>query len=295
MKNIVYRYIPFIIGMSIAPFLSGQNNTTRLDSVPVIKPKMNQDLYLFTGSGGTEIQFWKNQPVIFKGKKPLRDFGNGLLTLASGLGFGSSNDIIWRVNGRIKCNDALPDWNINLFCEGNITKDRERVRDTDGSWSVETDKIKMMFWDKDATGFILEGADTVGFFLIIMDPHRNTLLNPWATEIFSQKNTQVIPASKKWSLNPKYLKDVDYGVAGRFRDKNLAIISNGSTFKTWIYIQNEFKCIFSADLDDNMISKKDRVMPYFLIDQNIPETERSDLLRLAIMSRIINQVMNKSF
>ena len=296
MKYILYSFFLFSIGMLIVPEACGQNNTARLDSVPVIKPKMNQDLYLFTDSGGTEIQFWKRQPVIFKGKRPMRDFGNELLTLATGFGFVSANDVIWEVYGKIECNDALPEWHTKLFCEGTMIKDRQRVREADGSWSLETDKTKVLFWDKNATGSVLEGADTIGFFLFIMDPLQNTILKPWANEIFSQKNTQAIPASKsKWSFDQMYYRDVDYGIIGTFRDKKFAIISNGSTFKTWIYIQNEFKCIFRADVDDNMISKKDRVMPYLLIDQNIPEMERRDLLRLAIMSRFINQAMNTSF
>jgi hypothetical protein len=296
MRYILCRCLIFFIGISIIPCATGQYSTAGLDSVPVIKPKMNQDLYHFNDGGGTEIQFWKHQPVLFKGRRPMRDFGNEMLTLATGFNFSSSNDVIWKVDGRIECNDALPEWNIILFCEGNLIKDRERVRDSDGSLSIETNKTKVLFWDKNATGSILEGADTVGFFLIIMDPRQNTLLKPWAAEIFSQRNDQPMPASKnQWILNPGYYRDVDYGIIGTLRDKKLAIISNGSIFKTWIYMQNEFKCIFRADLDDNRISKKDRVMPYLLIDKNIPDTERLDLLRLALMSRLVNKAMSASY
>jgi len=296
MRYILCRCLIFFIGISVFPGVTGQYSTAGLDSLPVIKPKMNQHLYHFNDDRGTEIQFWKHQPVLFKGRKPMKDLGNEMLTLATGFNFTSSHEVIWKVDGRIECNDALPEWDIKLFCEGNLIKDRERVRDSDGSLSVETNKTKVLFWDKNATGAILEGADTVGFLLIVMDPLQNSQLKPWAAEIFSQRNNQPLPASKnQWILNPNYYRDVDYGIVGIFRDKKLAIISNGSIFKTWIYMQNEFKCIFRADLDDNRISKKNRVMPYLLIDKNIPDTERRDLSRLAIMSRFINQVISGSY
>lgn len=286
----------FIICLAVffkVSVLTGQINTSGLDSIPIIKPKKNQNLFLFTGNRPEKISFYLKQPAIFKykEKKTLGDIGGGLLTLATGLGSSSSKEVIWRVDANIEANDSLPEWNISLYCEGDFEKSRERVRDEDGSFSIETQELKHLYWEKDATGSIMAGADTAGIFLIIMDPRVDSLLMPWSGDIYSAHEAQATTGSGTiWNWQSE-VRDIDFGIIGTLHGKNFALISNGSEFKTWIYIHNEFRAIFCTDKDDNFIRKKERVMPYLLIGKDVPENEMRELYRLAIMSRLLGKAL----
>jgi len=275
--------------------LTGQINSSGLDSIPIIKPKKNQNLFLFTGSRPEQISFSLKQPAIFKykEKKTLGDVGSGLLTLATGLGSSSSKEVIWKVDCNIEGNDSLPEWNISLFCEGDFEKSRERVRNDDGSFSIETQELKHLYWDKDATGSIIAGADTIGIFLIIMDPRVDSLLMPWSGDVYLSHDAQTTTGSGTiWSWQSE-VRDVDFGIIGTLHGRNFTLISNGSEFKTWIYISNEFRAIFCADKDDNFIRKKDRVMPYLLMGKDVPGNEIRELFRLAIMSRFLSNALTR--
>jgi hypothetical protein len=69
-------------GFFLAPQLQGQIETTVLDSVPVVKPKMRRPLYKFTNNSPKEISVL-DIPVEFK-KNPstpkLNGWGSALFT-----------------------------------------------------------------------------------------------------------------------------------------------------------------------------------------------------------------------
>ena len=74
-------------------------------------------------------------------------------------------------------------WGLILFCEGHLEKDRERVKNEDGSWSSVTGTTGSLYWDRNATGIILENRDTISSFLIITAPWTYPLLKKWAPAI----------------------------------------------------------------------------------------------------------------
>jgi len=295
MKYFLYLLFCFITAILTIPHISGQTHGTRLDSVPVFKQKMTRNIYQFNDSAIREIQYSMKQPKEAKfinAGHTLGDIGAGLLTVLTSVNFASSRDLTWEVGGSIKCNDALPDWDISLFCEGHLEKDRERVENEDGSWSVETQSTRDLYWEKNSTGVIIENNDTIGRFLIIMNPWTNPLLKQWSESISSEPEAQIKTAS-----NNKYYKkfissaDISYGIKGVFRKNEFAIISNGSARKAWFYNDINLSCIFRPDIDDANISNRDRVQPYLLINKDIPQSERRDNFRLAILSRFLSRTL----
>lgn len=87
-----------------------------------------------------------------------------------------------------------------------------------------------------------------------------------------------------WKPSPEN----DYGIIGKFRNKDFILIRNGVNRRTWIITDNMPGCIFQSDLNYPGISKKYRILPYFLIDPDIPEQDRSDFFRLAMVSKILD-------
>jgi hypothetical protein len=293
------KFLKYVLLCLAAEFLlssiSAQTDYRGYDSLSVFKPKRNQNLYQFSDSGAREIQYSLNRPKQTKLVNTghiLGDAGNGFLTALTGINFASSRDLNWIIDGTISCNDVLPDWNINLLCEGNLEKNRQRVRNDDDSWSVETEKTVSLYWEKNATDAIIEGNDTIGAFLIIMDPWTNPLLKQWSANISSEPEPQIKTAS-----NNRFYKDlisypdVSYGIIGKFRKKEFVVISNGNSRKTWIISGNIITSMFRPDMDDSRISNKDRVQPYLLINSDISHPERRDFFRLAILSRYLSRAL----
>jgi hypothetical protein len=290
MRTTLHQIILLIAVMLLVQNLPGQTGKSSYDSVLIIKPKEYKNFYKFSDGGAKEIQFTNKNPKLVKNRpnSGLRDFGNGTLTALTGLGFNSEADGIWEVEGTIKCNDTLPDWNVRLFCEGYQTEDRERVKNDDGSWSVDTKESNFYNWDNNANGLLMEGIDTIGFFIISMNPREDTLLKPLSENIFGPQETPQNFNSK----NHNFFRGMpapfmEYATFGKFRGKNLAMIRNSTDHKVWIYMDNFLTGMFRSDLKNSASNKKNSQLSYLFINSNILSPDRRDLFRLAIMSRFL--------
>ena len=277
----------------INPDISGQADAVRLDTVSILKDKRTRPIYKFNDSGILELQYSFSDPKYQSSGMGLGNAGNGFLTILTGINFATSKDLTYKIDGSIKCKDILPEWKINLFCEGHFEKNRERVKNDDGSWSVVSETVGSLYWDRDARGIILENKDTIGSFLIIMNPWTHPSLKPWSVSISSEPEPQIKTASNnKWYKKYISVADISYGIIGILRTHEFAIISNGTSRKNWFYTDKILSSIFYPDMDDTMISNKDRVQPYLLINKEIPQSERGDYFRLAMLSRLLSQTLD---
>lgn len=298
MRTALYQLILLIAGILVVPVISGQSKVVDFDSVALFKPEISNNLYMFFDRGAKEIQlFEKHSKVLFndKGRKQRR-FGNKLITAATGIGYSVVRDGTWEISGTIQCNDSLPDWRVNFYCGGEEQTTNDKVRNVDGTFSIETENNIRYYWDKKATGLLCENDDTIGSFMIIMNPIADTSLKYWCSYINSQKiqqdNTQ---NTKQVSSFMSYSEiNLDYGIKGKYRGKSFIFISNGTDFKTWFFIDNKFTCMFQSDCDYIKTSRKNRIMPYLLINKNTTDVEKRYLFRFAIMSRFLNKSISKS-
>ena len=279
----------------LAPVVMGQPGTEYMDSVTLIKPGRHINLYKFFDNGVKEIEYQANPDLFVKETKNsnLKDFGNFLMTQISGFGFNSSADGYWKVSGTIQCGDTIPFWTVFMFCGGRVEKERERVRDDDGSWSVETSRTNFFFWDDNAGGILIEGLDTIGNFLIDMDPDDDELYKKWAAVSFpaNHDDTDATPP-KNSIIVPANAQGRDYELLGKYRNRNFALIHNGANRKVWIFLDDLPVCVFQGDFDYAGVKKKYRNTPYILLNKNILAGERRELFRLAIMSRYMNEYLS---
>ena len=286
-------YMLCILALSLLfPAVTAQTNIRQFDSIPVIKPKRNKNLYQFEKPGLTEILFHNNRPEKVQYRNAIfRDAGFNLITGATGVGVGSSNAVYWKSGGTIKSNNVPDEWQIDLYCEGSVEKERERVKNDDGSWSVETNVTNEFFWDRDASGDIVEKKDTIGYFRIIMNPHGNSLLGTMADYVFSQPESKIISDSQNKLFKSFFLNFApDYGIKGVIRNREFTLISSGRALKTWIFSGNDLWGVFQPDVDDiPTIRKRDRISPYLLaFKSKMTQQDMDDLYRLSVMSRLLS-------
>jgi hypothetical protein len=278
-------------GLTGLPGISAQEFLQNLDSVPLVKPKKGRTNYIFSDNGTKEIKIYTNRTEWIEHKvkgSGWREFRRDMFTAITGIGISSETDSYFRITNKILCSDTLPDWNVILFCEGYIQTDRERVRDSDGSSSVETTETNVYLWEKNARGLLIEGNDTIGDFLISINPLQDQMFHelpsvfrPLPEESESTPNRKVFA-----SWLPEAAKD--FGMIGVFRDRKFGMVHIGSGRKVWIFTDEALFGIFQMDLIYPGLAKKYYIKPCLFINPNISPDERRDLFRLAMVSKVLN-------
>lgn len=309
MRTISYRIILLLAGILTIPGIAGQEIMWDVDTVAFHLPdrgkpsfrfltdvintsefyKWGGNLYQFSDSNEREIQYGDIRSTFFQDKSDpvLRDMADGAMTLITGIGFGSTVDGHFEVHGRVRCNDSLPDWNLIMFCQGYQETEKERVRDENGITGVATNQTYVYNWDRNATGILIEGNDTIGFFGIIMNPREDTLLKSFSAELLPIRKSKNIQIKSPYSA--KTATEIDFGISGTFCGNDFFIISDGTDRKTWISMNNEVISMFQ---EYKSFSRKEQIMPFLLVNKNLFGHDRRDLVRIAIMSRCLNSVLN---
>jgi hypothetical protein len=289
MKAFKYGLILLTTVIICNPDIWGQVVLSGFDSIPFSRPGTGRIAYQLFDGMNTEIQYSnaKTELVHYKSNPRWRDAGNGILTALTGFGFTTSTDVNWKISGIVSCNDSLPDWEINLFCEGNVRKERERVKNDDGSWLVERNVINEFYWDKDASGVLIENNDTIGFFSIVLNPRENEFFKSFPDEVFTHRDTT---GKKKFriSVSWKPAAGIDFGIIGNIRGKNFTQIGNGTERKLWVYVEDRLGGMLQMDINSPGIAKKYRIQPYILVNSDLTDQKRNDLYRLAVAGRVVN-------
>jgi hypothetical protein len=311
LRTILYRIILLLAGILLIPEVIGQEVMNEVDTVAFFVPDMRKpsfrfltdvanisefyeqggNLYQYHDSGDKEIQYGDLQSTFVQNKADpaLRDMADGALTLVTGIGFGSSVDGYFEVSGKVRCNDSLPDWSVLMFCEGSRETDRERVRDEDGSTGVSTNQTYNYNWNRNAAGILIEGIDTIGYFRIIMNPLEDSLLKSFSSDLLPPRKVKNSNLTVKSNYAVKTAAEIDFGISGTFCGNDFFIISDGTDRKTWIFMNNTFMSMFQ---EYRSLGRKSQIMPYLIVNKNIPNSDRRDLVRIAIMSRCLNAVLN---
>ena len=200
----------------------------------------------------------------------------------------------WEIAGTVICNDTLPDWSVNLYCEGYETTDRQRVRNDDDSWSVQTNENRFYYWDRNAYGILIEAGDTIGSVPDYFESPKRYFAKFLDYSIYSRrKKVLKMPVLKPKGFSKGCLLHIKtLRLHGKFREKNFIMIRNGNDHKVWVYFDNVLSCLFELDLQNPAISKKNYLLSYIIINKNVIPPDSRDLVRLAMVNRLVNNSLN---
>lgn len=295
MRATFFTLLFIISAFWFAPRALAQVEITDLDSFAIVKPKMHGELYQFTDNGPKAIHYQNVDNILTKDSltQGLSGLTSAVLTELTGLGSSSGREGLWKVSGSISCNDTLPAWKVFMYCKGYQQKDRERIRNDDGSVSMHTTRTDVYHWNDMATGVILENTDTVGSFQIIIGIPEDELEKKWHEFIYNKRSfSQSLSSNTKKHSEPYFSYGASYEIKGKFRGRNFVLIQNGTTRKAWIFFDEMLAGIFQGDIDYKSVTKKSRNHPYLMINKEIPSADRRYIFRLAIMSRFMNNYMD---
>lgn len=263
----------------------------------IFKPVKSRLEYKFndTNINSIRIKTIGPQKKTYTGGEAARDFFSDLLV--SGLGFStsSSDDMEWELKGKILCTNDAMNWEVLLFCSGEFEKEKEVVKNEDGSKSIETTKHKYVHWEEGATGVILENEVPIGKFGVFPFPRNDSLIYNTYKEAFLDEPEPIKTSSK----NRFYIESIDeyipeYAVLGVFRGEQFTLIANGDSRRMWFYSNNKLIWIFKTDVDNLLpIRKKDRVKPTLQVSKQATQEEMYDWYRMALASKYMSTALLK--
>lgn len=283
----------------ISLHLFGQGERLGFDSMKISKPKTSKFLYKFNDPVLSSITIKSSSPKRSKvsSGEVLGSVGRSAAALFSGISFSSTKEVFWNLKGKLVSNNENLSWEVNLYCPGILEKNKERVKNEDGGYSVETDKVAHLNWHEEATGIILENGDTIAKFIIIMDPRTNPLVSKWNEAPYRQRHARYNPPPQKnrWYMPSFSYLSVDYAIVGRLRGEGFVLLNNGELWQSWLFDQDRLKMIFDADIDDYpKIEKKDRLVPSMKCNLPFTIMEKFDMIRMAMMSRYLSTTLSRS-
>lgn len=214
------------------------------------------------------------------------DVLRGALTLVTGLGIGGSENVDWYLASVIRTNNPELDWILDVYCPGYIEKERTRVKNDDGSFSVETNYVDKFSWHKGALGFIIETGDTIGWHYVYKNPRTDTALRMYALQVYQGEKSHS-------SVNYR-----EFALLGELAGNKSVILYNIENNRIYLFSGNGLTGIYQCQKPPPQIAfgrKKRRVspQPYLLVNNELSHWERMDLLRLAMVGlRMKNAIEN---
>jgi hypothetical protein len=257
-------------------FLRAQDTVAAFDTMQLMQPNDFRDVYTIRDTLINSISIQASAATqvnavhfTFGG-----DVLKGMMALATGIGIGGIKNVDWYLASIIRTSNPKLDWILDIYCPGYVEKQKSRVRNNDGSYSVETNYENAFLWEKGAIGFIIEAGDTVGWHYVYRDPRINPALAKWLQPAYQGKQEHA-------SINYR-----EFALLGEFAGKESCILFNSSDNRIYLFRGNEPTGILQCLKPSMQIifnKKKHKVVqPYLLVNQKLTAWERMDVLRLAM-------------
>ena len=257
-------------------FIKAQNTVTTFDTIHLVQKEYYSDDFSLEDTLISKISIQKTAAVQMNDVhfKPGGSILGGIATLATGIGFGSAKDVDWYLASAIRTNNPKLDWLLEVYCPGYIEKERTRVKNGDGSYSVETNYVNRFSWEKGAIGFIIEKGDTIGWHYVYRLPRTDTAAQKWA-QIVYKGNTEHAAMNYR-----------EFALIGQFTGKESGILFNSEDNRIYIFYGDQLLGMYQCQNPPPFkLSKKKRkpfAQPYLLVNSKLTAWERMDILRLAM-------------
>lgn len=280
----------FLVSMFNA---AAQNILPEYDSIPVSKSKLKNKTYLFNNPLLKEISIVNGKPkaVSENPNKFWKNLTGGTLTMFTGISTGTSGESLWVTENQLKTANSEYECEVHFFFAGEYSKTRERIKNDDGSVSIETEKGIYIDWSKQTYGLIREKNDTIGEFVLLTDLHSDIESNKWLSKMENESTEVRSPSSKFLPAQMFY----DFKITGLYKGKYFKIIISGKNYKSLILFDSKPVAIFQGEPGNIILGKKNRIEKYLLHEKMISDTEIIDLFRLSLLSRLLANIVGDDY
>jgi hypothetical protein len=263
----------------------------RGDSIALTKPKPLKNLYTIetTDLQEFEVTFKKPKPATSPQASITRNLAGGAITLFSGLSTGVTETSMWLLNGELLVSNPPRAWHIPLFFQGTYIKERKRVKNEDGSTSVDVRKGLEIDWNQESYGFIFENQDTVGFFTMITNIQERPE-HKWLRQL-SEEGSAITRSLKGFTSGDGY----SFVIKIAFRNQLFTLVTDGSYFRTAILLNDIPVAVFQSNPTYLTLNKQSRLNPYIIFTDKLENQTKTDLLSLAMMNILMREIIAKDF
>ena len=269
--------IAFSLLMLLIPagIIKGQNIVVPCDTVHLLQTEYYHDDFSLNDTLISTISIQKSAPVQMNDVKfkPGGNILGGLATIATGIGFGSTKEVDWYLASTIRTSNPKLDWIFDVYCPGYVEKERTRVKNDDGSYSVETNYVNKFLWHEGAIGFIIETGDTIGWHYVYRFPRTDTAAQKWS---------QIVYGGNQEHASINY---TEFALIGEFNGNQSGILVNSEDNRIYIFDGNTLSGMYQCQKPPKLkLNKKKRTFaqPYLLVNKKLTAWERADVLRLAM-------------
>jgi hypothetical protein len=285
MKNAIPAFICLLFFALCGSAARAQQSDNSFDTLGIQRIGRVPGKYLVKGTGITMIDIQSSGDKVVANMPRSIALGmlqNVILSLA-GSGTVDAKGVTWLRSAALLTNEPRYDWRIDVYCPGRITEQTIRVRNDDGSASTEYETRESYDWGKGSVGFIFESGDTIGRYIIFMEPRHDSLLNRWSGHVYKGK-----AEPDKIIVNPK----VEFALKGEFHGKESVIIFNLDEKRIYLFDRSDLKCIYQPDFLQGLVKKSKRVPQLLLVNKTLTGNERMDYLRLATVAQYFYNSIN---
>lgn len=284
MKAIVKKTLLICTLVLNISFLTGQDQKS-YDSIAIFQPNFNKN------------KFELNYPVIkslkLKERKAKRtehqigevfeDIGRFALTAFFGQYIGGpvsdTDEVNWVLKTEVQCDPINYNWELSMFTQGEHYK--ESFLSDEG---VGLDSEKIVWWEENATGIIKQHSDTISRFILLVNPPIEEIMKKIDSVNYENQKLAIMQGlHSTFQQTSPFLWKIDYGIIGKLRDNNFAMISSYETEKVWIFMNGLVVAILQPSLKNVYSPTKKSNETQLLIDRSFDEKYRNDLVRLIFL------------
>lgn len=266
--------------------LTGQTVEPAFDTIRLERSDNNAGFnYVVSNFTAKEIGYHKSKFEKTKGCHfPVgKEISRGLFTLVTGVSTDATMELDWLMTGIIRTDNQLLNWKIDIYCPGSITKTTERVRNPDGSVSNETYKDMQFYWEQ-SLGLIICQSDTIGSFVVVMDPRHVHELDKWTSIIFAPPTENGNKMTKE--RKNRIINDLDdFALWGDLYGKEMMVFYHGEKNQLYLFAETELSGLLQADLRNSLIRKKNRIKPSLMVKNNLSQQTQSEVLLLSMLGQ----------
>ncbi len=278
---LVALFLSAFAGISGAqPLLSGY------DSLPMAKPSVFKNKYrIIQKAQSSELSWHLGAPEALSKEsgKFWKNVKWGALTLFTGIDVNDEESLPLVIQNTFTINPEAFEWTLPLFITGVNSTSRERVKNEDGSYSLETEKGIYIDWSQEARGLIIEQGDTLGWFIMNTNLQTDTLGTQWLKRLDSES----VKLKEKLKRYQAFDMNYNFVVYGSYDSTAFTLITNGNTFRSLLLFDNRPQALFQFEPDFIILGKKNRIYPYLLYRNDFNTGHSLYLMRFALLSRLL--------
>ena len=249
------------------------------DSVSVFLKNYKKNIFIFNPSLIKSVYITQESPkrTNYPASEVAGDIGRVGLDLLFSAMFGEENvsfvdtvEVDWILSNLINCNDKKYNWNVQIFARGNQIKE-----------FVSSEKH--VWWERGATGIILQQKDTISRFVLFLSPDMDTIIDKMDPGNLENRKIDIIQdCNKTFEQGSLFFWDIDFAIIGEFRGNNFSALASENAGKFWIFKNGKVQAILEQPKKPVFTATK-KSEEWSLLIRRDDQNDALDFLRISML------------